>query len=106
MPPKFHTEETKRRLSEASQGNTNKRKFHQIVDGVELKHCHRCNEWKPLSKYFKHITCWDGLTTWCKACTSADNKARHEKCPEKRKLHECRWRTRNRERYNENAKRY
>jgi len=78
-----HSAATRARLAELSRGNTNRRKFHKIIASVELKHCKRCDTWKSLDQYFKHSSCWDGLTTWCKTCTLKDTRDRYFKNPEK-----------------------
>lgn len=45
------------------------RKEHKFIDGVELKHCSDCNEYKALDRYSKNKKKWDGLGTVCKQCS-------------------------------------
>ena len=47
-----------------------KRKEHKIVDGVELKHCCKCDVWKKLTDFHNLCSTWDGLLHKCKACVS------------------------------------
>lgn len=56
---------------EVQQAITEKqRKPHQILDGVEHKHCSDCNSYKPLKMYSKQNSYWDGLKSICKQCAT------------------------------------
>jgi hypothetical protein len=50
------------------------RKPHVFVDGVELKHCPKCQELKELTEFCKDKTRRDGLYPHCRPC----DKARHD----------------------------
>ena len=50
------------------------RKPHVFVDGVELKHCPKCEELKELGEFCKDKSRRDGLYPHCRACY----KARHD----------------------------
>lgn len=75
-------EETKRNISiakkefhknhpEVQQAITEKqRKPHQILDGVEHKHCSDCNSYKPITEYHSNSGYWDGLKSICKSCSN------------------------------------
>lgn len=41
---------------------------HKVVDGVELKRCYRCKDWKPLGRFPKKTVAPDGLQYDCKLC--------------------------------------
>lgn len=41
---------------------------HQIIDGIENKHCPSCNEWKPISRFSIDKSRYDGLNIRCKRC--------------------------------------
>ncbi len=46
------------------------RKPHQILDGVEHKHCSDCNSYKPLTSFCKNKGFWDGFKSICKSCSN------------------------------------
>lgn len=46
-----------------------RRKPHKIVDGVELKHCHKCGEWKELDCFVSDSRRWDGRKSNCRVCS-------------------------------------
>lgn len=43
---------------------------HKVVDGIELKRCGRCKDWKPLTNFPKYHGAWDGLNWLCRICQS------------------------------------
>lgn len=47
-----------------------KRKEYKVVDGVEQKHCTRCEEWKSLDEFGNVKRTWDGLNCYCKQCNN------------------------------------
>jgi hypothetical protein len=51
--------------------HTSPRKAHSWVDGVEHKHCPRCDHWLPLESFSKRSRSWDGLYEVCRSCRSA-----------------------------------
>ena len=61
-----------------------KRKEHKIVDGVELKHCSKCDQWKKLSEYNKSKSTWDKLNKYCKESA----KQLRKECKERKKNNE------------------
>lgn len=36
---------------------------------IKLKMCCRCEKWLPFEKFWKNKATWDGLVSWCKACS-------------------------------------
>lgn len=46
------------------------RKQHQILDGVEHKHCSDCDTLKPVTQYHSHRGTWDKLKHICKDCSN------------------------------------
>lgn len=68
------------------------RKDHKVIDGVEVKHCGKCDTWKPLDSYNRNNKKWDGLSHKCKACEKQyreDNKENRSKY-DKQRYHENR----------------
>ena len=55
---------------------------HEIIDGIECKHCSKCGEWKPLSEFSKDERNWDGLQCGCKECHNKTNKRWRDENPE------------------------
>lgn len=55
------------------------RKEHIFVNGIELKQCGTCKEWKPLDNYHKYNQTWDKLKNSCKECRSKKGKEYREK---------------------------
>lgn len=53
--------------------------LHRVVDGVELKHCSTCKEWKPLGEFYRWRKSWDGLNGCCKDCTERSKAATDER---------------------------
>ena len=47
---------------------------HKFINGVEYKHCGKCQEYKPLSEFGKDLTRWDKLNKCCKACARGYSK--------------------------------
>lgn len=76
------SEEVRQNMSEAaklkyeknpelrSQVSEKQRKPHQILDGVEHKHCSDCNSYKQLNQYSVQRSYWDGLKSICKSCAT------------------------------------
>lgn len=50
------------------------RKQHKTIEGTELKHCNKCNEWRELEQYNKSKQSWDGLRHYCKICLKVKRK--------------------------------
>jgi hypothetical protein len=48
-------------------------KPHIQVNGVEFKHCPRCNTWKRLTKFHVSVKAWDGLQDMCVLCRADAN---------------------------------
>lgn len=49
-----------------------------VRDGVMLKPCRKCGEYKPLDQYYKRKS---GISPWCKSCcvkNAVDNKKRRK----------------------------
>lgn len=55
------------------------RKEHQMIDGVECKHCATCHEVKPLTQYNKFSHNWDGLLHYCQICQRNYRKKQYSK---------------------------
>jgi hypothetical protein len=64
---------------------------HEIVDGVELKRCTKCREYKPLTEYIKSKANKDGLYIYCNDCRIAKKKLEYQK---------------NKDKYNERSAKY
>ena len=47
----------------------------------EIKRCTRCLSLKPLRDFYKNRNTRDGVSSWCKTCTSVYNKKRHKENP-------------------------
>lgn len=43
---------------------------HRIENGVELKLCQHCREWKPVNEFRKKKSRIDGLDGWCRSCSN------------------------------------
>ena len=41
---------------------------HKIIEGVELKHCTRCDSWKPFDSFYRDLSTWDQCGFTCKEC--------------------------------------
>ena len=48
-----------------------KRKEHRFNEGIEEKHCGKCDTWQALKAYSKRTKSWDNLKTSCKTCSNA-----------------------------------
>ena len=44
------------------------RNEHKTVDGIELKHCNKCQQWLPLDHFSKDCSTWDSLRWYCRIC--------------------------------------
>lgn len=62
-----------------------KRKEHKVLNGVSLKECSRCREWKKLTSFRKDKGKWDGLYPYCKKCANIKDRKVYSKNPEKKK---------------------
>lgn len=49
-------------------GTSKKIKKHKVINGVELKHCYRCDQWLGLKLFYKAKDRRDGLMSTCKVC--------------------------------------
>mgnify|MGYP001371070413 CR=1 FL=1 len=47
------------------------RKEHRFNQGIEEKHCSKCDTWQPLKAYSKNKLKWDNLGSWCRTCSNA-----------------------------------
>jgi hypothetical protein len=61
-----------------------KRKEHQVIDGIEKKHCSCCDKWKSLDEYSNHKGTWDKKATLCKICFRDKMRERRAKNPPKK----------------------
>ncbi|MDD4566147.1 MAG: HNH endonuclease [Eubacteriales bacterium] len=52
---------------------------HQIIDGIEMKLCGCCKEYKPLSEYIKSNQHKDGLHVYCNNCRHKKKKAEYDR---------------------------
>jgi hypothetical protein len=59
------------------------------------KTCTRCKRWKLLSAFMVRGALEDGRESRCKACDNEINKEYREKCPEKRRAYDARYRLEN-----------
>lgn len=78
---------------------------HQTIDGIELKRCSECTEWKPLDQYTKEKRRADGLFYMCKSCLRNMRHERREKDKEYRRNNRDKvneWRRNERQRNKEN----
>lgn len=62
-----------------------RRNEHRIKNGVEEKHCYKCETWKPLDDFGIDNMMWDGLAFYCKKCVNKVSKQYRRDYPEKRK---------------------
>lgn len=46
------------------------RKEHQVVDGVEQKHCSKCGTFKALDCFAKCTGAWDDKQGYCRECAA------------------------------------
>lgn len=60
------------------------RNHHKFDNGVELKQCSKCEEWKTLDKYGKYKVTWDGLNRYCKECNAIISREYRKENPYKR----------------------
>jgi hypothetical protein len=56
--------------------DSNLRKKHVVVDGIESKRCCDCEEIKGLGFFNKNTRSWDGIHAVCRKCASVSNKKR------------------------------
>jgi len=81
-----------------------KKKEHRINNGIEEKHCFKCDTWKPLGSFGIGSKVWDGLRADCKECATRASKQYYQNNPEKRKEMRRRYRQNNPEKYRQNRK--
>lgn len=55
------------------------RRAHKIVEGIELKWCSDCKDWRSIGEFNDSSKAWDGLARVCRPCASKSNKNRYEK---------------------------
>lgn len=64
----------------------NSSKPHKMLNGTELKHCYKCDEWKQLSYFYNNKNSLDKLTYECKACSLKQSNSYRKENPEIGKL--------------------
>jgi alpha-D-ribose 1-methylphosphonate 5-triphosphate synthase subunit PhnG len=52
---------------------------HQLIDGVQHKHCSRCAQFKHLDQFPRDRKHNDGMGSWCKPCANANMRERRAK---------------------------
>lgn len=78
-----------------------------LISVKSEKRCPKCGEMKPASEFYKCKTRGDGLSGYCKDCTTMLMKTRYrENHAPKRRLTDREYYHKNRERCLENSKRY
>ena len=60
------------------------RKPHKFIDGIEMKSCNDCEQYKPLTDYSTHKNGWDGYHTVCKPCAKIRTAEYRKKNPPKK----------------------
>lgn len=65
-----HSEESKKKMSEAHKGKANiaRRRKTMVKDGVTLYQCGVCKEFKPYDEFYKNKRTILGITPDCKKC--------------------------------------
>lgn len=48
--------------------------LHKFINGIECRKCSHCNEWKPISAFYKCKSRWDGIEHDCKKCKCNQGK--------------------------------
>ena len=88
-------------------------KKHKTEDSIELKHCWKCSEWKPLEKFNKNKRVWDGLDRKCKDCGKLYRQENAERLGRQRKEYRennkdsiKQWKKDNKEKFAEYNKKY
>lgn len=89
-----HCEETREKMSKkrieyfanlTERPKAINKKEHIFIDGIEHKHCYKCDENKLLADFCKDKNRWDGLATGCKTChykLNKDHKTEQKLSPE------------------------
>lgn len=95
--------ETIDKWRKAATGNTHRRIWHRIVDGIEYRWCCGCREFKPIAQFYKNKSKWDCLSIECKDCTNVSYKKRSICNPEKVRGFKKNWAAKNREKRNATA---
>lgn len=54
-------------------------KKHELIDGIEHKHCYNCGRWKLPTEFNKNRTVWDGLDRKCRECYKAYRNVNKER---------------------------
>jgi hypothetical protein len=99
MRGKHFSEEAKKNMSAVRLARRDWPTEHRFVDGVEHKFCKYCEEWVPITGFFKSSIVYDGLDNRCKKCFSNQQKEREKIDKEKylRMRRECtkKWKAKN-----------
>jgi 5-methylcytosine-specific restriction endonuclease McrA len=56
-----------------------------------MKHCPKCKEFKEINEFHKNKSMDDGLSVYCKSCSSKYDKERYPKEKENRKKNAIKW---------------
>ena len=59
-----------------------KRKEHVVIDDITGKNCSKCKDWKPLERYNKSSSRWDGLKVTCMDCYTEYREKNKERMTE------------------------
>jgi len=73
---------------------------------MAAKKCSKCGNEKPLSEFYKHKRSLDGHQYWCKVCLRATNREYELKNSDRLKYLRVQWRSNNKKRESENAKKW
>lgn len=52
-----------------------------------MKQCNKCGKWKPLSAFYKHLTCKNGVRPDCKECNKNRDQVNKVQIRERKKEH-------------------
>jgi len=63
----------------------NKKTDRRTQNGIEIKLCPKCSEWKSLDQYHKNKNTNDGLCCYCKICKSNTDKSSYNNNIDKRR---------------------
>ena len=59
-----------------------RRKEHVVIEEITGKNCSKCKDWKPLERYNKSSSHWDGLKVTCMDCYSEYREKNKERMTE------------------------